>query len=371
MPQQFLLGGYFFIISFALTYLLTPFSIYLAVKGMILDNPGPRKLHEKPMPLLGGTAIFASFVIVLTAHLIMLAQMWGDRSYAGVNLIVTSVIKDPNIDYIRLSIIFGGGILILLIGLLDDMMGLSVALRLALEFIISTVVVLSGLRPEIPLGSPITEILAIIWIVGITNSFNLLDGADGLSCGVAVICSVGLSLCLLLKWAYQPAVSMMLICFAGACAGFLPYNFPRAKVFLGSAGSMFIGYILGVSVLISSLMNFEALGKRVFAIPLFILAIPLYDTFSVILIRLKNKKSILEGDFNHFVHRLMKKGFSPGKAVLIIYLLTTIMLCNAFFLIIIQPSFSVIMLQILLSLFTLLSIEKTVLKNHSKPSEVR
>ncbi|MBI4242781.1 MAG: undecaprenyl/decaprenyl-phosphate alpha-N-acetylglucosaminyl 1-phosphate transferase [Planctomycetes bacterium] len=371
MFNYLILNGYLFFVSFAATYILTPFAIYFAVKFKVVDQPGFRKLHENPTPLFGGTAIFLSFTIVAVIHMLLALRLKLNPSHLSPDSFLYSQIVDFNPDYLRLLIIFGGGLFILLIGLLDDLLDLPVPFRLAIEFIIATVVVLSGLKPEIPLGSPFTEIIAVVWIVGVTNAFNLLDGADGLSCGTAVICSLGLSLCLIMQWTFQPMVSALLASFAGACFGFLPYNFPRARAFLGSAGSMFIGYMLGVSVLLSSLMNFESLGIRVFSIPLFVLAVPLYDTLSVILIRLKNGKNILKGDFNHFVHRLIRKGLSPRKSVTIIYLISVFTLCNAFFLINIKPSSTVIILQVLLCIVILIAVEKVAsvkLGNYEKIS---
>jgi len=166
----------------------------------------------------------------------------------------------------------------------------------------------------------ISSLITLLWMLAIINAFNLLDNMDGLTTGVGLIASF---ICFIVtSQQHQTFTSIALLAFAGALLGFLRYNFNPAKIFLGDAGSMFIGYILAVLTITASYYK-EGLPTHLpVVMPILILAVPIFDTFSVISIRIKRKEPIFGGDKNHFSHRLVALGFSQRGAVLFIYLIT-------------------------------------------------
>jgi len=319
--QFYLFIGYIFSLTFAISLITVPFLIRLAKRTDIIDYPNHRKIHTIPTPLLGGIAIFGTFTIVLSIHLSIVVFLK--------DTIANNILLSPRLQFYAnnttfitrqvLTVIFGGFI-ICLIGLIDDIKGLSIMTRLLVETAVAFVMVWMGFKFDIFLPKITTWIITICWIVGITNAFNLLDGADGLAGGVGAISSSILAG--IMFFGNQPLIGMLLLTLAAAIGGFLRYNLPPAKVFMGSAGSMFIGYILSLTTILATFTISNASTDYVIALPVIILSIPLYDTISVIFLRSIRKASIARGDLNHLVHRLMRAGFSQRKAVYIIYLMS-------------------------------------------------
>ncbi len=319
--QFYLFIGYIFSLTFAISLITVPFLIRLAKRTDIIDYPNHRKIHTIPTPLLGGIAIFGTFTIVLSIHLSIVVFLK--------DTIANNILLSPRLQFYAnnttfitrqvLTVIFGGFI-ICLIGLIDDIKGLSIMTRLLVETAVAFVMVWMGFKFDIFLPKITTWIITICWIVGITNAFNLLDGADGLAGGVGTISSSILAG--IMFFGNQPLIGMLLLTLAAAIGGFLRYNLPPAKVFMGSAGSMFIGYILSLTTILATFTISNASTDYVIALPVIILSIPLYDTISVIFLRSIRKTSIARGDLNHLVHRLMRAGFSQRKAVYIIYLMS-------------------------------------------------
>ena len=213
-----------------------------------------------------------------------------------------------------------GGLIIAIVGIIDDIRGLSIWIRLLTETAVAFVMAWMGFKLDIFLPEITTWIITIFWVIGITNAFNLLDGADGLASGVGIISS--LILAGIMFFGNQPLIGLLLLTLAAAIGGFLRYNLPPARVFMGSAGSMFIGYILSITTILATFTINNACTNYVIALPIVILSIPLYDTLSVIFLRSIKKVSITKGDLNHLVHRLMRAGFSQKKAVFLIYLMS-------------------------------------------------
>jgi UDP-GlcNAc:undecaprenyl-phosphate GlcNAc-1-phosphate transferase len=178
-----------------------------------------------------------------------------------------------------------------------------------------------GLHPSLGfLPQWVAALVGIVWVVGITNSFNFLDGLDGLSTGVGLVGTV--ALLTIMGISDQPDVVFFLAALAGTQMGFLRYNYHPARIFLGSSGSLLLGYLLATSTILVTFMKGTADSWLMpLLTPLFILAIPLYDTVSVVLIRLTLKRSIAIGDQNHFHHRLLKLGFSHRQTVAYIILI--------------------------------------------------
>jgi UDP-GlcNAc:undecaprenyl-phosphate GlcNAc-1-phosphate transferase len=175
--------------------------------------------------------------------------------------------------------------------------------------------------------------VTLVWIVGVTNSFNLLDNMDGLSAGVGIIC--GVLLLIIAGSLGELYISLLLATLVGSLGGFLVHNFHPSKIFLGDTGSLLIGYLFGVTTVLASYVAREgSIQNTLFApfMPVIVLGLPLYDTASVILIRLKERRPIHQGDKCHLSHRLVELGMTERQAVLLIYLLTFCLGASAVFL---------------------------------------
>ncbi|NUO10275.1 MAG: undecaprenyl/decaprenyl-phosphate alpha-N-acetylglucosaminyl 1-phosphate transferase [Candidatus Brocadia sp.] len=322
----------------------------MAKRFDIIDYPNHRKIHTAPTPLLGGCAIFGAFTIVLSIHLSIVVLL---KDAIASNLLLSPRLQfyAHNTTFITKQVlaVILGGLVIAFVGLIDDIKGLSITVRLAVETAVAFFTVWMGFKSYIFLPEVTTWIITIFWIVGVTNAFNLLDGADGLAGGVGVISS-----CILagiMFFGNQPLIGMLLLTLAAAIAGFLRYNLPPARIFMGSAGSMFIGYILSVTTILATFTISNASTNYVVALPIVILSMPLYDTFSVIFLRSIKKIPIAKGDLNHLVHRLMRAGFPQRKAVVIIYLMSFIIGMLGVFLIWTTELQSILLLSFIVILF--------------------
>ncbi len=303
-----------FIIAYVLTFIATPFVKNLAFKVGAIDVPKDnRRMHKKPTARLGGLAIFFGFLI---------SALWFvdiEKEFLGMLL---------------------GAFVIVVLGIFDDIYTLGAKFKFLVQCLSALFPVIAGVRIEfIKVPSFISEYgyvalgwlsipLTIIWIVGVTNAVNLLDGLDGLACGVSSISALTLlSIALIVG---EPEVAFVTSALAGACFGFLPYNFNPAKLFMGDTGALFLGFALAT---ISVQGLFKGYAVISIASPLLILGLPLFDTFSAILRRLKNHQPIMSPDRGHLHHRLIDCGFSQKQAVIIIYLLCVILCAGAVLLI--------------------------------------
>ncbi len=293
-----------FIISVALSLSMTPIVKKIAVKVGAIDIPkDERRVHKKPMPLMGGLALYIS-------------------------VIVTSLIFLP-IDKTLISIIIGGSI-ICISGIIDDIKDLSPRAKLVFQIIAAIVLILGDVKID-AITNPFTKTsklielgifsipITIFWVVGITNTLNLIDGLDGLAAGVAMIASLSF-LFVAGKFNYIPVMIMSAI-IAGGCLGFLPYNFNPAKIFMGDTGALFLGFMLA-SLSIEGVM--KSVATIAVVVPIIILGVPIFDTTFAIFRRLLNGKSIAEADKGHLHHRLLKMGYSQKKTVLILYVISAI-----------------------------------------------
>lgn len=312
------LSLYLFGLSLALGLALVPLCIRLARRWRVLDLPGPRKIHSEPIPLCGGWAIFASITIVVWGHLLAALLVPIEliphqaRPYAS---------RVP--DLILKFLPFYGGLAgIFLLGMVDDLKGLSVRTRFWIQVLLATGLAVTGFRPHLGFLPPwIAALIGIFWIVGITNAFNFLDGLDGLSSGVALM-GTG-ALLTLMGIGNQPDWCFLLSTQAGVLMAFLRHNRHPARVFLGSSGSLSVGYLMAISTLMVTYSH----GQKVHTLvplltPIFILAVPLYDTSSVVVIRLFKRRHIAIGDQSHFHHRLLRLGFSHRQAVAFMVLMS-------------------------------------------------
>jgi UDP-GlcNAc:undecaprenyl-phosphate GlcNAc-1-phosphate transferase len=364
LSRNFIFVGVFFC-AFLLTHFLMPLVFVVGRKLKIVDHPGVRKIHDQPIIRCGGMAIFLAFWSVIFAGLVF-AELFNQ----GKVVLRVSHLVTINTGFLRahatLMGLFIGHSLIYVSGFIDDKFNPRFGLtgKWVFQFFAASLAVYVGIRIHFFQWEIINYLVSVIWIVGITNSFNLLDNMNGLSAGVAALCAGFLVWVSLLQEQYYVAlVTLVLI---GTLLAFLIYNFPRAKIFLGDQGALAIGYILACLSLLESYIDRSSSTHLGIFMPLFTLALPIFDTVSVMIIRLYQKRPLFVGDNNHLSHRLVRVGFSKVSAVLILYLLTIIFGIHA--VILVHASFFIGILTFVQTLIVILII--TVLmtygakKNH-------
>jgi len=309
-------------LAFGISALASQLAKPVAFRFGMLDVPTRRKVHAKPVPLLGGCAIFAA-ILGPTLLGLSVASVWAATSTPrwlphDLAIHVRGVAtKAP------LAIgILAGAFVLHMVGLIDDRKQMGPWLKLVAQLAVcSAVVIFCRVRILTAAGEPISSIVSVLRLVTITNAFNFLDNMDGLAAGVAAICAaalLGASASI-----GQVFVSVWLCLIFGALVGFLPYNFFPASIYMGDAGSLVVGFLLGV---VSCLTTYATPGQTYYLygifVPLVLMAVPLYDAFSVILLRIRDRANPMIGDRRHFSHRLIRRGMSTRTAVLTIYICT-------------------------------------------------
>jgi UDP-GlcNAc:undecaprenyl-phosphate/decaprenyl-phosphate GlcNAc-1-phosphate transferase len=318
-----LFGALVLVACAAISASLVPLTMRGAHAWGILDHPGPRKVHAGPTPRLGGIAIFVSFTGVVVAGyafaLPALLDSAAARAYMGSAL---DMLEEAHRVQSRLAGLMAGGTLVFFVGLADDVLGprFPPAAKAAGQLAAAGILVASGVRTTFMPGDALDVILTLLWVVGMTNAFNLLDNMDGLSTGVALVAS---TVFLVNAWALgEFFISLLLLAFMGSLLGFLFYNFNPARVFLGDCGSLFIGYVIASLTLLEHYISKASSTMFPVLMPVLVLAVPIMDTATVVLIRVREGRPIYVGDRRHLSHRLVALGFSPRMAVLFIYLVT-------------------------------------------------
>ncbi len=324
-----------FSLAFIITLIATPFVKKLAQKIGAIDVPkDARRVHKTPIPRLGGLAIYYGFLISILFFYPI------DRTFMGIII---------------------GSLIIVGVGIVDDVKQLPARIKLLAQLAAAIVVVMYDVRiiaisvPSfiaesgiIPLGAfsiPVT----IIWIIAVTNAVNLIDGLDGLAVGVSSIATFSLFFIAIL--AGEPRIALLTAAVAGSCIGFLPYNFNPAKIFMGDTGALFLGFILSV-ICIQGLFKGYVLIS--FVVPFLILGLPIFDTLFAITRRIKNKKPIMSPDRGHLHHKLMDMGFSQKQAVAILYIISSLLGITGV-VVVEEGAWHAIMLVIVILLFITLS----------------
>ncbi|MBI3857677.1 MAG: undecaprenyl/decaprenyl-phosphate alpha-N-acetylglucosaminyl 1-phosphate transferase [Planctomycetes bacterium] len=315
------LAAYLFLVCLLGMGIMTPAAIRLGRSLGILDHPGERKVHSEPVPLSGGWALFAVLSIVLWGHLGVALLLRGTAISSRLpEWVFYFVLRAPELAA-KILPVYLGAAAIFVLGLVDDIRGMSVRSRFVFQLGIAGGLVAVGVRPNLEfLPAWMAAGVGILWIVGVTNAFNFLDGLDGLSTGVALVATM--ALLTIMGISQQPNVVFFLAAMAGTQLGFLRHNFHPAKIFLGSSGSLLLGYLMGVFTVVVTYFHGNY-GNWMIPLltPVFVLAIPLYDTTSVVLIRLLQRRPVAIGDQSHFHHRLMRLGFSHRQTVSFILLI--------------------------------------------------
>jgi UDP-GlcNAc:undecaprenyl-phosphate GlcNAc-1-phosphate transferase len=303
-----------FDVAFVLALLLIPLCRRWSFRWGMLDDPGHRKIPSDPIPLLGGRGVFLAFSVTLWlgfAGLLWLGPTWGLEEFvAGAKKV-----------FWRLLTIWSGGLLIVALGLKDDREDLHAGVKLAGQIVVAFFVAWSGLRIQLFFESAILSYLVtILWIVTVVNALNFFDNMDGLCGGVGFICGAFFGLIAAING--QFFVCVLACAFCGALLGFLPYNWHPARIFLGDAGSHFVGYILSLLTILATFYAGNRPTVLPLIIPLIVLSVPLYDMVAVSVIRASRGQPVYRGDVNHISHRLVRAGLPKPVAVSVIYLIT-------------------------------------------------
>lgn len=330
---------FLFLMSFLISIILIPILIYISHSFGLVDRPGTRKVHDKPMPFLGGVAILMSFILgVLIARPI-------------------------EAEYIAIIV---GGFFVVVLGVIDDIFDVKPLFKFIGQILIGFVPIYYGIIiDEISLFGFSIEFgmfaipVTIFWIVSIINAINFIDGLDGLATGVSIIALATIAFITIL----QGDIFVMMICIIliGSCLGFLIFNFYPARIFLGDNGAMLLGYILSVV----SLMGFKEVTFLSLIFPIIILAVPIIDVLFAMIRRYKNKVSIVRADKHHLHHRLQYLGHSHRRSVLIIYLISGSYALSSIALYI-SPEIGIIAISLIVIFTTLIVVEYTNLGGSDK-----
>lgn len=296
------------IIAVIINLVVTPNIIRISHHFRWYDRPGNRKIHTVLVPRLGGVGIFSSFFITI----IVAPLVWH---------LMTGVQVINFIDWKYLSIFFGFFIIYLL-GLIDDFWNLKAIFKFGIQVLAASVVVFSGFvvsSISIPYVGTLelwyfSYPLTILWIVGITNAINLVDGMDGLGAGIAGFAALSMGIISMIQ--QEMAGGIMAFALFGALLGFLRYNFPPAKIFMGDSGSLFLGFALAVFPLFGIS---EEGSLSTLLIPITILLVPIIDTLAAIIRRLRKRTSIATPDKEHIHHKLLSLGLGEKKILAVIY----------------------------------------------------
>ncbi len=305
--------------------LLTGVVRKLAVRHGFADMPGERKVHVKPIALGGGIAIFLTVIVPLA--ILALVVMLVSPEFVGNVFGETAAGHLPGLKsrIPQLTAFILAGVILHINGLIDDRKALGPKIKLFIQLAVALMLATIGeIRFDFFIESYVIKVfLSVLWITVIINAFNFLDNMDGLSAGIAAICS------LMIMFASISSGQVFISCFlalvAGALVGFLFYNFNPASIFMGDAGSLLVGLFMAVASVKTTYYHVEGVSPRYAAfMPLIVLAVPLYDFGSVVIIRLLQGRSPFVGDKQHFSHRLTNHGMSQRTAVLTIYLATAV-----------------------------------------------
>ncbi|MDD2682790.1 MAG: MraY family glycosyltransferase, partial [Candidatus Cloacimonetes bacterium] len=297
-----------FIMSWLFVYGLTPFMIRLANKINFVDKPEARKMHLKSVPLMGGLSVALGFVLLCVYDVALSAGRYFDA---------------PMLGYLA------GSILIVIIGLIDDKWGMQPSIKMAGQFVVSLLFLLSNFTMtelSAMFGSIfITMPILVLWMVGLMNALNFLDNMDGIISGMAGILGLGFFVFALTNITSSNQQAMALIAlislsFAGSTFGFLPYNFNPAKIFLGDAGSMFIGYFLSsMGILMAQYAGNKYNDKMFYLLPVLLLSYAIFDISLVSYTRRRDGRHVMQGGKDHSTHRINNVLGSVKVTAAIIY----------------------------------------------------
>ncbi len=315
---------YVFDVSFVLALILTPGFKRLSFQWKYVDEPDrERKIHTEAMPLLGGAAIFCAFAANVIFNYLFILPLGSRVDLPLIDMPDVKMYLDGAFSvWPKLLVIVLGGGLMVALGMYDDKCELNPRAKLIAQVVIALLVALAGIRITAFIHNRfINYLMTVLWIVTITNAMNFLDNMDGLCAGIGLVCASLFGFIAGIQHEYF--VCLLAVALAGGLLGFLPHNFKPATIFLGDAGSHFVGYMLAV---LPICVTFYHHGKTPtwlpVLIPLLVLAVPLFDLVMVMWIRIRHGQPVYWGDVNHLSHRLVRLGLPQSWAVTLIYLIT-------------------------------------------------
>lgn len=312
--MEYIIYGTVLILSFLVSFFTVPWAIKFAEKKGIIDDPkkDDRRVHKKPIPRVGGIAIVAGVMITLLLYFIL-------------SFFIPVKVDNKLLGYVLAAALIIG------MGFVDDIVSLKPLYKFLIQLIAGMVIYIFGISIvglKIPFIYPkIIDFgiwafpITLIWVLGITNAVNLIDGLDGLAAGISAIASISLLIIFLIIGSVTETV-IITIALVGATIGFLPYNFNPAKTFMGDTGSNFLGFTLATVSIMGMAKGYTLLA---IAAPLIICGVPVFDMIFAILRRLAHHQKLTAPDKGHIHHRLLRHGFSQKQAVLILYGLTSIL----------------------------------------------
>jgi UDP-GlcNAc:undecaprenyl-phosphate GlcNAc-1-phosphate transferase len=278
----------------------------------LVDDPGQRKIHDRPLPLAGGLAIFTGLLVPLLG------------AFAALKLNLPAVETAHKLTYGfehrfgQLAAIIGGATGMMLLGWLDDRHELRPAPKFVGQLLIAALVAAAGIRITLFVPSPLfSYAVTILWILTVTNAFNFMDNMNGLCAGLGAIASLLIGLTAARHGQYLVASIAFLV--VGAAIGFLPFNYPRASTFLGDAGSHLVGFLMSVLAVLPHFYSDKHTHTLAVLSPLLILSVPLADLVWVVLLRWRMGKPFYIGDTNHLSHQLVRRGLSRTQAVALLW----------------------------------------------------
>jgi UDP-GlcNAc:undecaprenyl-phosphate GlcNAc-1-phosphate transferase len=290
-----------FTVALATALAVTPLARRLALRHGVLDHPGERKVQSDPVPYLGGVGIVLAFVAAMT---------------------LGSVAYDLGGEYTKLAVILGGAVLLAAMGLWDDLRPIRGSVKALIIVPLAVALYAAGVRAD-PFGTwQLNFLLTVGWATGIVNAFNFLDNMDGLTAGVSAIAAAYFAV--LAALSEQVVVGALSAAVAGCALGFLWYNRPPARIFMGDMGSHFLGWLLAAVALE---LEFQNLQRVAFLVPIAILGVPIFDTVLIVTSRIQRRLSPLQAGLDHTSHRLVRIGVPRTAAVGLHYLAAAI--CGA------------------------------------------
>jgi UDP-GlcNAc:undecaprenyl-phosphate GlcNAc-1-phosphate transferase len=291
----------------AVSFLLTPLVRRMAIRYGAIDQPDERRVNKRPVPRGGGVAVAIAFISITLAML-------------ALNAVVEFVVIPPNVQLTELVGLLLGGALATAFGVIDDALDLRARWQFAGQLGLALFAIAMGYVVDfianpvgtgiIRLAGPVAIGFSVLWIAGMINSINFIDGLDGLSSGIGLIAAVTLGVISLTPQVGQPFIAVLCFALAGSLLGFLRWNFHPATIFVGTSGVMFLGYTLAL---------LSILGIAKVAVAMLVLGVPIIDAFWIIVRRLAQRRSPFSPDRGHLHHRLLDVGLSHRQTVLLIY----------------------------------------------------
>lgn len=335
------------LVTFLASAILVPLVKKAAEHVGAMDIPNARKAHNKPMPRMGGLAIFGAFIL-------------GYMLFARTSIQMLSILI--------------GGFIIVLTGVFDDIKPVSAKVKFLLQIVAACVVVFYGnivlnhidmLGINLDFPAPLNYFITILFIVSITNAINLIDGLDGLASGVSSIYFATIAIIAFILNKMQGLDTILSLIMLGSTLGFLLHNFHPAKIFMGDTGSLFLGFTISVI----ALLGFKATTLTSLVIPILILAIPIFDTALAIFRRLLKGEKITAPDKDHFHHQLLKMKFGVRSTVLIIYCINILFAAVSIFFVLGDSKMAIAIYVVLMLLLLFLVLKTDILFNHKKKDE--